>query len=312
MTTAKPIAFCMLATPFAPDGSIDEAGLRAHLRRMVAAGCGVYLGSPGTGEGHGLTLSELGRLYEIGVEECKGRVPTNANPPEQRTSAGMIAGCSIAAKAGVEVIEVYHIDGGHGMRPTEAELERYYRDVFDAIDHPVSLSVHPTTGYLPPVRLFQKLCSDYRQIVAANLVSVSPTYLIEMKEALGPRIPIYAIFRDALEALALGVQGYQVAEANLAPYLARVVGEKFASGEMEKSAAAYAHLAKMAKLLQRYGRNPPAYKAAMKILGLPGGTGVVRKPYLALAHAESEKLARELQELGLPQLEEAACTSLRA
>ena len=45
MATSNRIMFCMAATPFTEDGSLDEAGLRAHLRRLVAAGNGIYLGS---------------------------------------------------------------------------------------------------------------------------------------------------------------------------------------------------------------------------------------------------------------------------
>ena len=77
--------FCMSATPFKEDGSLDEEGLRVHLRRLVAAGNGVYLGSGGAGEGHVLTVPELRRIYDIGVEECKGKVPTYANPREPRS-----------------------------------------------------------------------------------------------------------------------------------------------------------------------------------------------------------------------------------
>lgn len=40
-------AFCMSATPFAADGSLDEQALRSHLSRIAMAGNGIYLGSPG-------------------------------------------------------------------------------------------------------------------------------------------------------------------------------------------------------------------------------------------------------------------------
>lgn len=310
--TSKPVIFCMAATPFAMDGTIDEAGLRAHLRRIAEAGCGVFLGSPGTGEGHALSPSERKRLYEIGVEECKGRVPTYANPPEQRTSEGAIAACSIAAMAGIEVIEVYQLDGGHGMRPTEIEQEQYYRDILDSIDHPISLSVHAFSGYLPPVGLFSKLCLDYRQIVALNLVSVPVIYWIEMQQALAPRIALYAIHRDALQGMALGAAGFQSAEANLCPYLCRTMGEQFAKGNLAQSGVAYLRLAKLTKILTQNfpSFTPRGLKMAMKILNLPGGNGVLRKPYVTPFQAEFEKMARELEELGIRELEKAARAAL--
>ncbi len=74
-----PGQFVMSVTPFDSKGEIDEVLLRAQLRRLRDAGLGVYLGSPGTGEGHTLDLPELRRLYEIGVSELKGAVPVFAS-----------------------------------------------------------------------------------------------------------------------------------------------------------------------------------------------------------------------------------------
>jgi 4-hydroxy-tetrahydrodipicolinate synthase len=313
MTASAPVTFCMLATPFSKDGAIDEAGLRAHLRRIAGAGCGVFLASPGSGEGHALSADELRRLYEIGVEECKGRVPSCANPPEQRTSDKMIDVCAIAAKAGVGTIEVYQLDGGHGMRPTETEQERYYRDIFDAINHPVSLSVHAHSGYSPPTRLFRKLCADYPQIVSANLVSVPISYWIEMREALPPRVALYGIHRDALQTMALGAAGYQSAEANLFPYLCRLMGEQFVKGDIAGSREAYVALAEVTKILkQGLPAATRGLKIAMKVLGLPGGSGFIRKPYLALGQDETDKMAKAFAGLGIQQLEASARARLEA
>src|SRR2546423_14147761 len=85
----KPLMFSMIVTPMDDRGNIDEAGLRAHCRRMIEAGVGVYVGSGGSGEGHSMDLDELGHLYEIAIDECKGKVPVYCNPPESRSSAEM-------------------------------------------------------------------------------------------------------------------------------------------------------------------------------------------------------------------------------
>ena len=41
---SRPSTFVISITPFDAAGRIDEPGMRAHLRRMVAAGIGVYIG----------------------------------------------------------------------------------------------------------------------------------------------------------------------------------------------------------------------------------------------------------------------------
>ena len=78
MTPTKPATFTMSITPFGADGSIDEQALRDHLRFQRDAGVGVCLCSQGSGEGDLLSFDERLRIYEIGVEELKGKVPVYA------------------------------------------------------------------------------------------------------------------------------------------------------------------------------------------------------------------------------------------
>ena len=80
-------SFCRIATPFAKDGEIDEEALRAFLQRFIKSKIGIYLGSAGGGETHALTWDEIQRIYEIGLEECKGKIPVYANPPEHTPCA---------------------------------------------------------------------------------------------------------------------------------------------------------------------------------------------------------------------------------
>ncbi len=87
-----------------------------------------------------LVLAELCRVYEIGVEVCGGTMPTSADPPELRTGRDMIEVCK--AMAGIDMVRLYQLDPGHGMRQTLRGQEVYHRTVRDTIDHPVALSVH--------------------------------------------------------------------------------------------------------------------------------------------------------------------------
>jgi 4-hydroxy-tetrahydrodipicolinate synthase len=307
LTGKKPLALCMVATPFQADGALDEAGLRAHLRRMVESGCSVYLGSGGTGEGHALSLAELTRVYEIGVEECKGRVATFANPPEPRTGKAMIDTCRAAAAAGVDMVQIYQMDAGHSMRPTAAEQERYYRAILDAVDHPIALSVHFYSGYLPSTALFRKLCDDYPQIVAVNVIGTPIGYYVELKDALDPRIALYVLIKDVFQGLTLGAAGYLAAEPNIAPYLCRSIVEHFVRGEIEQCGEAIANVARLSSIVTRWApANPRWVKMAMKVLNLPGGNGVLREPYLLPPAAELDEMARAFEKLGLRRIEEAA------
>jgi dihydrodipicolinate synthase/N-acetylneuraminate lyase len=78
---------------------------------------GVYLASGGSGEGHVLSIDELRRVYAIGVEVCRGRVPVYTNPPEQHTAEATLQHSLIAVDAGVELVNIYGPAGLHGYLP---------------------------------------------------------------------------------------------------------------------------------------------------------------------------------------------------
>src|SRR6201999_2935562 len=124
----KPLMFSMVVTPMDKEGRLDEDGIRAHLQRMVDAGVGVYLGSGGSGEGHALEIDELARLYQLGAEVCKGKVPVYCNPPESRTADEMQRKANAAMDAGVDLVQFYQLDAGHGRQPPLSEQEMYYHD----------------------------------------------------------------------------------------------------------------------------------------------------------------------------------------
>jgi 4-hydroxy-tetrahydrodipicolinate synthase len=99
--------FVISITPFAADGSFDEPGVRRHMRRMAAAGIGLYLGGGGSGEGFVLRRDEARRLLEVGVEELKGKVPVRSMGTEPRTADEMVEYVRLAKAAGVDATQIY-------------------------------------------------------------------------------------------------------------------------------------------------------------------------------------------------------------
>ena len=59
MNARLPTTWVISLTPFGDDESLDEVGLRAHLRRMKAAGIGVYVAGSGSGEAYTLTWGDV-------------------------------------------------------------------------------------------------------------------------------------------------------------------------------------------------------------------------------------------------------------
>ncbi len=299
--------YCFAATPFTTAGEVDEDALRQFLQRFIDARIGVYLGSGGGGEGHALTVPELRRVYEIGVETCKGKIPVHANPPEQHTARLAREHVALAIDAGIEVVHLYHFPGWHGMRPTDPEIVAYYESVISATKHPMTISVNPSMGYTPKASLIAGICNKYPHIVAAKLSSVPDAYLADLMEMVKRDISYHVQPAGSMNALAMGVDGIFSTEANIVPKTLRLYLDLYEQGRFDESAAAYADLRRFDQYVRKWNPSIPRWiKMGMKALKLPGGEGGPRAPYRLPPPEEMERFTEGLLKLRVPEIEEQA------
>ena len=132
-----------LVTPFRQDQSLDEATLRALVRRQIEAGINFLVPCGTTGESPTLTRAEHLRVVEITLEEAKGKVPVLAGAGGYNTR---------------EVIELAHeIEdlGADGIlsvtpyynKPTQEGLYQHYRAIAASTRLPIVVySVQGRTG----------------------------------------------------------------------------------------------------------------------------------------------------------------------
>jgi 4-hydroxy-tetrahydrodipicolinate synthase len=265
-------------TPFTADHRLDEAGLRGHLRRMADAGVGVYLGGSGSGEGYTLSPDEHRRVLEIGVEELSGRVAVRAMGVEPRTAAQMIELAVLAAEVGVDAMQCYSLDQGHGNRPSPRELERYLVEVLDAAQLPVVLSSHQAVGYFIPPPLMASLLDRHENIVGVNVTNSDVSYLLRVIEAVDGRAEVHVGGPMlALNCLAMGGPGFLSSDANLAPRLCNSVVTRWDVQDLAGAVDSYQRLMRLFAATREQG-GIVATKAALGLLGLPGG--VPRPPRL--------------------------------
>lgn len=296
-------AYCFAGTPFAPDGSLDEAALEAVLQRFVDAGVGVYLASGGGGEGHALSNDELRRLYEVGVRVCRGKVPVHANPPERHTAVRAREQIRIAADAGIEAVHLYHLAGWHGMKPTDAELNGYFDETLEGIDHPITVAVNATLGYLPSAALIAGVCNRHRQITAVKLTGTAPNYLLELRRLIDHDAGYHLNVATALSALGLGTTAVFGSEANVIPHTFRAYVDTFAQGDAAQIGAALPALLRFDQYVRKWNpSNPRWIKMAWHVLKLPGGAGGPRMPYLLPPQDELDRFAKGLRALDIAEL----------
>jgi 4-hydroxy-tetrahydrodipicolinate synthase len=301
-----PATFTMSITPFTADGAIDEPKLREHLRFLADGGVGVYLCSQGSGEGDLMTHDERIRVYEIGVEELKGRTPVYAAGVGLAHSTDRIVRLAQAATAaGVDAVYVLGPRPG-ALAPLPAEIEAYYREVIESVDGNIVLANNATlAGYSYSVDLIERLVADYdnvREVLIAENVGPLMNQVTRLRASLGDRIKIrVGMSNQSLLMHALGVDGILNFEANIAPRLTESVWTALHAGDAAAAQERFRLFMQLNLLCSRYG-NPRVIKAALQVLGRE--PGALRKPYLPLTAAEHAEFEPALRALELTRYEQ--------
>jgi 4-hydroxy-tetrahydrodipicolinate synthase len=290
--------FCCSVTPFAADGSLDEPALRAHCARLRDAGVGVYVAGSSPGEGYALSRDEVRRCLEIAVAELRGRVSVRAMGVEPRSARDMVEHVALAAACGVDAVQIYSLDIGHGGRPNDATIERYFRTVLDAARLPCVVSSHHFIGYTLDPALMRTLADDYEHLVGFNVTSPDLPYHVRVLAALEGRAEVHVGGpMHALSALALGANGFLSTEANYAPRLCQSLIERTRAGDHAAAQGAYAKIMTlMSGMTDVPGMSVRYVKAAMAALG--HGAPRVRDPHLPLSADELVRVQKRLAALG--------------
>ena len=131
MSTRRASTYVISLTPFDVEGRLDEPGFRAHLRRMAESGMGVYVGGGGSGEGFTLSLDEVRRVCQIAKEELQGKVPVRAMGREPRSAEQLLEYAAIVKDVGLDAFQIYSLEPGHDVIPTEREIEAYLTEVLE-------------------------------------------------------------------------------------------------------------------------------------------------------------------------------------
>jgi 4-hydroxy-tetrahydrodipicolinate synthase len=282
MAKSAPRCFVMSITPFKADGSVDDDAMAAHVNRVAASGCGFYIGSPGTGEGHSLSDSELDRIYRIAVETAGKVVPVYANPPEARTPERALHLAKLASKAGIQAVEIYTLEPGHGMTMTRREREVYYDGLIGKIDHSVTLSLQRpgVANWQLSVDDVVALCARHSNIIGIHVQGMTTPFRINLRDALDTSIAVYGPAPAALQDTLSGLDGFQSAEGNVYPELMASIAAAGAGGDVAKAAQAFRKVVSFLGRVERWGTAVRWSKLALQCLNLPGGNGIVRPPYV--------------------------------
>ena len=291
-------SFVAMITPFNRDGSVDLEGFRTLLRFQEDNGTRAVLIMGSTGEVSLLTPEERRRVIAGTTKFKSGRMK-------------LFYGCAgNNTEATIEMVRFAAAEGADGailaapayICASEADIERYFLDVADAVDLPLGIYNNP-----PRVKT---------DLDAAALLRLfrHPNYIVhkESTARVGQVAQILAAKPDAavmccdspnlglvVPTMSLGGQGTANMTGNIAPQELATISEPWQSYQ-NAEAFKDTYLRCLPLLHFTYSAvNPVPVKSLMRAVGLPAGD--LRRPLRAL---EGEALAKGLailRDLGLDQ-----------
>jgi 4-hydroxy-tetrahydrodipicolinate synthase len=283
-------------TPFKPDFSIDEEGMRRNYDHWISdLGIDGFFIAGKQGEFFSMSLAERKRSLEIAIEACAGRAQTIMSCSDQNLDV-VIDLAKHAQRAGADYI-VVHAPVLHFQEAQDETLFAYYRTIAEQVDIGIALWSHPDSGYLMSPELCARL-ADIENVVAIKY-SVPRHMYVELTKLAGDRILVSTASENEWLDNILEL-GWQLYLCSSPPYLIQSAGDlrmrrytdlAFA-GKAEEARAVRDSLEPVRKALR--GTRPPEkphshQKFWQELLGQAGGT--VRAPLLELT-AEERRLTQ--------------------
>ena len=286
-----------VTTPFHDDGRIDEAAFAANLEGLIAAGATGFVVGGCTGEFWALSHEERKRLFDLAHEAIAGRVTliagTGAISVEETvalTRHAEAAGCD-----GALILPPYFV------KLSDDEIFAHFADVTGAIGLPVVLYNIPGNAVNAITPALAARLADLERVVAIKESSGDWNNYYGTHLAVHERLRVYcgpsSVF--GVPAVQLGADGTIDCFPNVWQRGGLDLYFAAKAGETEKAAELQAMGRRLTDLFTSEGRTLyPATKAAMDMLGLPGG-GTPRRPLRKLAGEPLKGLEAGLKTLGL-------------
>jgi 4-hydroxy-tetrahydrodipicolinate synthase len=282
-----------LVTPFARDGTLDEARLRSLVKRQIDAGIHFLVPCGTTGESPTLSGAERRRVVEIAVETSAGRVPVlaGAGGYDTREVIETAREMAHAGAQGLLSVTPYY------NKPTPEGLYQHYGAIAEAVGLPIVVyNVPGRTGCNVEAGTLKRLAT-IAEVIGVKEASGNVTQMCEICRAV-PDDFIVLSGDDALTLplMAVGGRGIISVASNEIP---AEMSQMVEAAERNDFAAARAiHQRILPLLLINFVEsNPMPVKAAMVDMGLL--EEVYRLPMVSPRAESREKVRAVLRDLGL-------------
>jgi dihydrodipicolinate synthase/N-acetylneuraminate lyase len=272
--------FPAVTTQMRRNGDLDLDATARHIEVLIDSGVGGLVMCGSLGENQALDPEEKCAMVEMAVGVVAGRVPVLSGVAETSTRAACryVHDCTRLGADGFMVMSAMVYRGD------EREIVTHFRSVASATDRPLMIYNNPVSyGNDVTPALFARL-AEIDSIVAIKESSADTRRLTDLRNEVGDRYALFGGLDDlALEAAALGADGWVAGTGLAYPYENQYLWDLTQQGEWEKARAVYRwympllHLDTHPKLVQYI-------KLALQENGL--GSEWVRAPRLPIVGAE--------------------------
>jgi len=292
MSTCLSGVLTALATPFTPDGQIDESTLRRLVDRSIDGGVDGVVACGSTGEFAAMSGAERRLVVETVIDQAANRVPVVAQTGAVST-AEAVELSRHAEAAGASVLMV--VSPYYEPLSLEETVE-YLRTVAAAVDIPIMLYNLPVaTGVNLDPDTVGRLAREVDNIRYIKDTSADMAQAGQLIHRHGDVISTFIGWDSLLlAAITEGAAGVMAGTANVMPAQLVSIHRAVTAGDLNRARREWAQLY---PLMDAIMSAPfiPAIKTALNALGFPAG--IPRKPLAELDAATAatiSKLAAEL------------------
>ncbi|MGH9327518.1 MAG: dihydrodipicolinate synthase family protein [Terriglobia bacterium] len=283
--------FPPVVTPFDRRGKLEEAALRANIRKYTGIGLSGILVAGSTGEAPHLTLRERLRVIEVARAVVEPPELLIAGTGLESTAQTLELSRDAAACGADAVLIVPPTYYKPMMRPDV--LSAHFRRIADGVRIPVLVySIPQYTGYRMDVAVLGRL-SRHPNIVGIKESSGDFQFLQAILDNVGRNFRVLVGSASILvEGLKAGAAGAILGQSNFEPHLCIAIYEAFAQGDLRTAE----RLQERLMILVREITAPlsiPGIKAALDLSGIRGG--YPRPPLAPVGPAARRKIAAALK-----------------
>ncbi len=284
-----------IVTPFTANREIDEKKFAENIEWLIDQGVDGVVVTGCTGEAWAVTDMEKLKLFRLATEVGGGRITviggTGGILPQDTVNL------SNAAKEtginGVMILPPYY------AMPVHREIVAYYRQVSDEIRFPIMVYNIPSRN---GINLTPDILDELADIEYVVALKESQDDFVQLEQAIarvGERILVFSGFAAvrALPAILMGCVGLiSSMDAQLMGRDAISLYALAVAREVEKARPLQQRALSLISELHHLGSEAAVLKAAMNLIGRPGGH--VRLPLLDLEGDDLNKVAATLRRNG--------------